>query len=163
MPDLPSGTVTLLFTDVEGSTRLLANRGDEYAGLLTEYRSILRAVLSRRRGVEVDTQGDALFFAFAKASDAVAPAREAQEALASGPIRVRIGLHTGEPQMTNEGYVGMAVHAGARIAAAGHGGQILLSSRTQPPPHDHGCRWIGQDSLRDGACQRGWGVRHGFK
>src|SRR5439155_26146709 len=119
---------------------------DEYAGLLTEYRSILRAVLSRRRGVEVDTQGDALFFAFAKASDAVAPAREAQEALASGPIRVRIGLHTGEPQMTNEGYVGMAVHAGARIAAAGHGGQILLSSRTQPPPHDHGCRWIGQDS-----------------
>jgi predicted ATPase/class 3 adenylate cyclase len=131
MPELPSGTVTFLFTDVEGSTRLLADRGDAYAGLLAEHRSILRAVLSRRRGVEVDTQGDAFFFAFAKASDAVAAAREAQEALASGPIRVRIGLHTGEPQLTSEGYVGMAVHAGARIAAAGHGGQILLSSRTK--------------------------------
>src|SRR2546428_8799462 len=85
MRDLPSGTVTFLFTDVEGSTRLLADRGDAYAGLLVEHRSILRAVLTRRRGVEVDTQGDAFFFAFAKASNAVAAAREAQEALASGP------------------------------------------------------------------------------
>jgi class 3 adenylate cyclase len=131
MPDLPSGTITFLFTDVEGSTRLLAERGDAYGSLLSEHRSILRAVFSRRQGVEVDTQGDAFFFAFTRASDAVAAAKEAQEALASGPIRVRMGLHTGEPQMTGEGYVGLSVHVGARIAAAGHGGQILLSSRTK--------------------------------
>ena len=127
MPELPSGTVTFLFSDIEGSTNLLRELGDDYAAALAAHRDVLRAAFAEHCGVEVDTQGDAFFAAFARASDAVAAAEEIQRELAPGPIRVRIGVHTGEPQITDEGYVGLDVHRGARVCAAGHGGQVLLS------------------------------------
>src|SRR6266545_6468455 len=95
--DIPSGTVTFVFTDIEGSTRLLEQHSDRYADLLEEHRRVLRGAFERHGGVEVDTQGDAFFVAFARASDAVAAAGEAQDELADGPVRVRIGVHTGEP------------------------------------------------------------------
>src|SRR5438093_2557537 len=129
--DLPTGVVTLLFTDVEGSTRLLHELGDGYGEALHEHRRRLRAAFAEHEGVEVDTQGDAFFVAFARTSDAVAAAADGQRALADGPIRVRMGLHTGEPRLTEEGYVGLDVHKGARIAAVGHGGQVLLSQTTR--------------------------------
>ena len=129
-PELPTGTVTFLFTDIEGSTRLLAELGDGYAEVLAEHRRVLREAWLRCDGVEVDTQGDAFFVAFGRASDAVAAAADAQVGLAGGPVRVRMGLHTGEPLRTDEGYVGFDVHRAARIAAAGHGGQVLLSQAT---------------------------------
>jgi class 3 adenylate cyclase len=124
---LPSGTVTFLFTDIEGSTRLLHELGDAYADVLAEHRRVLREAFVRHGGVEVDTQGDAFFVAFARASDALAAARGAQVALGGGPVRVRMGVHTGEPIVTDEGYVGLDVHRAARIAAVGHGGQVLVS------------------------------------
>ena len=114
---MPAGTVTFLFTDIEGSTRLLHELGAAYADALAEHRTVLRESFTRHNGVEVDTQGDAFFVAFARATDALAAAAEAQQALESGRIRVRIGVHTGEPVLTDEGYVGMDVHRGARIAA----------------------------------------------
>ncbi len=123
--------MTLLFTDIEGSTRLLHELGERYADVLAEHRRVLREAFSRHGGVEVDTQGDAFFVAFARASDAVAAAGEAQDELADGPVRVRIGVHTGEPVVTKEGYVGVDVHRAARIMGAGHGGQILLSETTR--------------------------------
>src|SRR4051794_31930096 len=101
--ELPSGTVTFLFTDIEGSTRLQHEHGDRYAELLSEHRRVLRESFARYGGVEVDTQGDAFFVAFARASDALAAARDGQAALGDGPIRVRIGMHTGEPVVTDEG------------------------------------------------------------
>ncbi len=128
--ELPRGTVTLLFTDIEGSTRLLHELGDGYAEVLAEHRRVVREAFSRHDGVEVDTQGDAFFVAFARASDAVAAAGDAQAALARVPVRVRIGIHTGEPIVTDEGYVGIDVHRAARIMGAGHGGQVLLSEAT---------------------------------
>ena len=129
-PEFPTGTVTFLFTDIEGSTRLLQGLGDRYAAVLAEHHRVLRDAWQLHDGVEVDTQGDAFFVAFARASDAVAAAAGAQLALAGGPVRVRIGLHTGEPLVVDEGYVGFDVHRAARIAAAGHGGQVLLSQAT---------------------------------
>ncbi|HET7676745.1 MAG TPA: adenylate/guanylate cyclase domain-containing protein [Candidatus Limnocylindrales bacterium] len=141
-PDLPSGTVTFLFSDVEGSTRLLHELGAEaYAAALMEHRRLMREAFARHGGVEVDTQGDAFFVAFPTAPGALAAAAEAQAALAAGPIRVRIGLHTGTPHLAEEGYVGPDVHRAARIAAAGHGGQVLLSSAT--------AALVGQDGLTD--------------
>jgi predicted ATPase len=132
MRDLPFGTVTFLFTDIEGSTKLLHELGpDGYAQALLEHRRILREAFARHGGVEVDTQGDAFFIAFPTALGAVEAAREAQGALAEGAIRVRMGLHTGTPHVTEEGYVGEVVHKGARIASAGHGGQVLLSKETR--------------------------------
>jgi predicted ATPase/class 3 adenylate cyclase len=129
--NLPSGTVTFLFSDVEGSTKLLHALGaDRYADALAAHRAILRAAFTAHAGVEVDTQGDAFFVAFPTAPGALAAARQATERLATGPIRVRIGLHTGTPLLTDEGYVGPDVHKGARIAAAGHGGQVLVSAST---------------------------------
>ena len=129
--DLPSGTVTFLFTDVEGSTKLLRSLGAEgYAEALAEHRRVIREACARHDGVDVDTQGDAFFFAFPTAPGALAAAGEVTEALASGPIRVRVGLHTGTPLLTEEGYVGGDVHRAARIAAAGHGGQVLVSAST---------------------------------
>jgi predicted ATPase/class 3 adenylate cyclase len=127
MAELPTGTVTFLFTDIEGSTRLLHDLGDGYADVLAEHRRVLRSAFAEHGGVEVDTQGDAFFVAFARATDAVAAAADAQRALVSTPMRVRMGIHTGEPLRTAEGYAGMDVHRGARLAAAGHGGQVLLS------------------------------------
>jgi predicted ATPase len=129
MTELPAGTVTFLFTDIEGSTRLLHELGDTYADALAEHRRLLRESFERHGGVEVDTQGDAFFVAFTRAGEALAAAAESQQAL-DGPIRVRIGLHTGEPMVTEEGYVGIDVHRAARIAAAGHGGQVLVSAST---------------------------------
>jgi predicted ATPase/class 3 adenylate cyclase len=130
--DLPSGTVTFLFTDVEGSTKLLHELGaTTYAAALAEHRRILREAFGAHGGVEVDTQGDAFFVAFPSAPGALEAARKAQEALAQGSIRVRMGLHTGVPHLTDEGYVGPDVHLGARIAAGGHGGQVLLSKETR--------------------------------
>src|SRR5881397_2476451 len=146
--DLPTGVVTLLFTDVEGSTRLLRELGEEYGDALHEHRRCLRAVFAAHDGVEVDTQGDAFFVAFGRASDAVAAAADGQRALANGPIRVRMGLHTGEPRLTEEGYVGIDVHRGARIAAVGHGGQVLLSQTTHALV-DHKTRDLGAHRLKD--------------
>ena len=109
--DLPTGTVTFLFTDVEGSTTLLQELGAEaYADALAEHRRIVREACAAEGGVEVDTQGDAFFFAFPTAPGALAAAEEMTEALASGLVQVRIGLHTGTPLLTEEGYVGGDVH-----------------------------------------------------
>src|SRR5438093_1796300 len=148
MVSLPTGTVTFLFTDVEGSTRLLHELGDAYVEALAEHRRVLREAFGRHGGVEVDTQGDAFFVAFARASDAVAAARAAQSAL-PGPIRVRMGLHSGEPVITDEGYVGIDVHRAARIAAAGHGGQVLVSQSTRDLVAPDGLRDLGEHRLKD--------------
>ena len=137
MRALPTGTVTLLFTDIEGSTRLLQQLGERYASTLETCRSLLLAVFLEFDGHEVDTQGDAFFVAFARASDAIAAAVAAQRGLASHSwpegttVRVRMGLHTGEPQLATQRYVGLDVHRAARIMSAGHGGQVLLSQTTR--------------------------------
>ena len=154
MADLPTGTVTFLFTDIEGSTKLLRELGDEYAPVLAEHRRILRDAFAAHDGVEVDTQGDAFFVAFARARDAVAAGAAAQRALASGPIQVRMGIHTGEPLRTDEGYVGMDIHRGARIAASGHGGQVLISQTARELvqddlPEEFVLRDLGEHRLRD--------------
>jgi class 3 adenylate cyclase len=160
MRELPTGTVTLLFTDIEGSTRLLQQAGTEYASLLETSRQLLRAAFLEYHGHEVDTQGDAFFVAFARASDAVAAAAAAQRALAAYPwpdglaVRVRMGLHTGEPQRSTEGYVGLDVHRAARIMSAGHGGQVLLSQTTrdlveQTLPEDVRLLDLGAHHLKD--------------
>ena len=129
---LPSATVTFLFTDVEGSTRLLHELGAQaYAEALAEHRRVLRTVFPAEGGVEVDTQGDAFFYVFADARAAVAAAAAANAALHTGLIRIRMGLHTGDALLTGDGYVGENVHLGARIAAAGHGGQVLVSAATR--------------------------------
>jgi predicted ATPase/class 3 adenylate cyclase len=147
--ELPSGVVTLLFTDVEGSTRLLRELGgDRYAEALHEHRRVLRATFGAHGGVEVDTQGDAFLVAFDRASEAVTAAADAQRALAGGPVRVRMGVHTGEPRVTEEGYVGMDVHRGARLASAGHGGQVLLSAATAGLV-DVPTRDLGEHRLKD--------------
>jgi predicted ATPase/class 3 adenylate cyclase/DNA-binding CsgD family transcriptional regulator len=136
MADLPSGTVTLLFTDMEGSTRLKQQLGERYAGVLAKCQQVLRSAIGQWHGQEVDTQGDAFFVVFARASDAASAAVAIQRALAShawpqdAAVRVRIGMHTGEPQLFAEGYVGVDVNYAARILSAGHGGQILLSQTT---------------------------------
>jgi predicted ATPase/class 3 adenylate cyclase len=151
--DLPSGTVTFLFTDVEGSTRLLHELGpNPYAAALEEHRRRLRDAFAASGGVEVDTQGDAFFVAFPTAEGAATAALASAEALAAGPIRVRIGLHTGVATVTNEGYVGLDVHRAARIAALGHGGQILISPTTAPLLDDTAAatlRDLGQHRLKD--------------
>jgi len=128
--DLPRGTVTFLFTDVEGSTRLLQELGAErYGDVVSEQRRVLRDAFAAEGGVVVDTQGDAFFVVFASAPGALRAAEHAQRALAE-PVRVRMGLHTGSPLLADEGYVGVDVHRAARIAGAGHGGQVLVSSAT---------------------------------
>ncbi|HYV01445.1 MAG TPA: adenylate/guanylate cyclase domain-containing protein [Actinomycetota bacterium] len=134
---LPTGTVTFLFTDIEGSTRLLGQLGDRYPGILAEHHDLLRSAVEAAGGVEVNTEGDSFFVVFALASQAVAGAVAAQRALAShdwppdGVVRVRMGLHTGEGAIGPGGYVGIDVHRAARIAAAGHGGQVLVSEATR--------------------------------
>ena len=135
MPSLPTGTVTFLFTDIEGSTTLLRRLGDrQYAVVLAEHRRLLRAAFKEGKGYEVDTQGDAFLVAFPRAREALATAVAAQRVLAKhtwpdgASLRVRMGLHTGEPVGETGGYVGLDVHRAARICAAGHGGQILLSN-----------------------------------
>ena len=151
MRELPAGTVTFLFTDIEGSTKLLHELGDAYADALAEHRRVLREAFERHDGVEVDTQGDAFFVAFASAKDALVAAGESQAALAGGPIRVRMGVHTGEPLVTEEGYVGIDVHRAARIAAVGHGGQVLVSAATQAllDPSNSLLLDLGEHRLKD--------------
>jgi predicted ATPase/class 3 adenylate cyclase len=130
-PALPTGTVTFLFTDVERSTKLLHELGPEaYAEALAEHRRILRETFAAHGGVEVDTQGDAFFYAFPTAPGALEAAAEGLERLEPGPISVRVGIHTGTPHLAEEGYVGADVHRAARIAAAGNGGQVLVSAAT---------------------------------
>src|SRR6266545_3849811 len=148
--DLPSGTVTFLFTDVEGSTKLLRELGaGEYAEALAVYRRILRDAFSAHGGVEVDTQGDAFFVAFPTAPGALRAATEALARLAPGPIRLRVGIHTGTPHVTEEGYVGVDVHRSARIAACGHGGQVLVSASTAALLGADGLRDLGEHRLKD--------------
>ncbi len=158
--ELPSGTVTFLFTDVEGSTRLLHALGEQYGDALAQHRELFRAVARENGGVEVDTQGDAFFVAFTRARDAVSAAAEAQRAFAghSWPndmeLRVRMGVHTGEPTATAEGYVGVDVHRGARVCAAAHGGQVLLSQPTRDllvdePLEGLSLRDLGEHRLKD--------------
>jgi class 3 adenylate cyclase len=135
--ELPGGTVTFLFSDIEGSTRLLERLGDRYGDIHRDHRRILREQLEQAGGKEVDTQGDAFFFSFARAKEAVRGAVAAQRALGAHDwaegveVKVRMGLHTGEPTVGDEGYVGMDVVRAARICSAGHGGQILLSEATR--------------------------------
>ncbi|HEY7862317.1 MAG TPA: adenylate/guanylate cyclase domain-containing protein [Thermoanaerobaculia bacterium] len=137
MEGLPSGTVTFVFTDIEGSTGLLKELGDAYADVLSEHRRIVRETFVRLNGIEIDTQGDAFFFAFARARDAVEAAVEAQRAHASAiwpgdsTVRVRMGLHTGEPALGSEGYLGLDVVRAARICTAAKGGNVLLSETTR--------------------------------
>jgi predicted ATPase len=145
--ELPRGTVTFLFTDIEGSTRLLHELGaDDYANQLAEHRRVLREAFERYGGVEVDTQGDAFFVAFPTAPGALEAAREAQDALG---LPVRMGLHTGTPLLAEEGYVGADVHRAARIAAAGHGRQVLVSTATSALVERDELRDLGEHRLKD--------------
>jgi len=157
---LPTGTVTLLFTDIKGATRLLQQSGDRYAGVLAEYRRLLRATFQEWNGHEVNTWNDAFFVAFARATDAVLAVVEAQRALAAHAwpedvaVRVCMGLHTGEPALTPEGYVGLDVQRAARIMSAAHGGQALLSQTTanlveQDLPDDISLRDLGVYRFKD--------------
>jgi class 3 adenylate cyclase len=137
MTKLPSGTVTFLFSDIEGSTRLLRRLGENYEKVLTDHGRLLREAFERARGRVVDTQGDAFFAVFRRAQDAVAAAVDAQRALAGHEwpvgteLRVRMAIHTGEPSRVEGTFVGLSIHRTARICAAGHGGQVLLSSTTR--------------------------------
>ena len=137
MASLPSGTVTFAFSDIEGSTGLLKRLGDGYERVLSEHRRLMRQCFTEREGVEIDTQGDAFFFAFQRARDAVAAAVAAQRAHAehewpdNAPVRVRMGLHTGEPAVGSEGYLGLDVVRAARLCTAGAGGHVLLSDTTR--------------------------------
>jgi branched-chain amino acid transport system substrate-binding protein len=160
MAELPTGTVTFLFTDIEGSTRLLKSLGRRYDEVLAEHQRILRECFQAHGGREVDTQGDSFFVAFGRAGDAVACAADAQRAIRSHSwpegveVRVRMGLHTGEPRPTGERYVGFGVHRAARIGAVGHGGQVLLSNTTRELvedelPPDARMRELGTFELKD--------------
>ena len=159
-PAYLSGTITFLFTDIEGSTRLLERMGTEYAVLLSEHHKIMRTAIQKWNGREVDTQGDAFFVTFTRALDAVQCAADAQRAFATHKwhmdeqLRVRMGLHTGEPLIASTGYVGMDVHRAARIGDAGHGGQVLLSQTTrelviQDLPNGVIIRDLGEYRLKD--------------
>jgi class 3 adenylate cyclase len=137
MATLPSGTVTFVFSDIEGSTALVKRLGDRYGEVLSDHRRLMREALGAHGGVEIDTQGDAFFFAFARARDAVAASVEAQRAHTAHAwpdgvdVRVRMGLHTGEPAVGDEGYHGLDVVRAARLGAAGTGGSVLLSETTR--------------------------------
>jgi predicted ATPase/class 3 adenylate cyclase len=148
--DLPTGTVTFVFTDIEGSTRRLDELGpDRYAAELVEHRRAIREAFAGHGGVEVYTQGDAFFYAFTGAPGALRAAKAATESLASGPTRVRIGVHTGTAQLAEGDYVGMDVHRAARIAAAGHGGQVLVSEATVVLVGPAGLKDLGDHRLKD--------------
>jgi class 3 adenylate cyclase len=160
MAELPTGTVTFLFTDVEGSTRLLTRLRGRYAEVLAEHQLVLRAAFDEYDGREVHTEGDAFFVAFARASDAIAAAVAGQRGLASHgwaegvEVRVRMGLHTGEAALRQGDYVGLDVHRAARICAAGHGGQVLVSGSTRELvandlPQDVALKDLGEHRLKD--------------
>jgi class 3 adenylate cyclase len=155
MPELPGGTLTVLHTEIEASTRLTVHLGDRYPEVLATHRALLRTAFAAHEGHEVDTQGDSFFVVFPRATQAVAAAVVMQRALAAaawpegGAARVRIGLHTGEPIRTAEGYTGLDVIRGARIRDAGHGGQVLLSNSTTA---------LIEDALIDGLSLRDLGA-----
>jgi len=161
MSQLPGGTVTFVFTDIEGSTRLLQELGDEAFGRVSsDHRRIVRETFGARGGTEIDTQGDAFFFSFPRARDAVAAAVDAQRALRDHEwpdgreLSVRMGVHTGEPHVGEEGYLGLDVVRAARISAAGHGGQILISETTRALvgnqlPEGVAVHDLGQQQLKD--------------
>jgi predicted ATPase/class 3 adenylate cyclase len=160
MVALPTGTVTFLFTDIEGSTRLLQQLGDRYTDVIARHHRLLRAAFLDAGGQEIRIQGDAFFIAFSRAKDAISAAVAAQRAIMAHPwpegalVRVRMGLHTGEPVMADTGYEGMDVHRAARICAAGHGGQILISLTTSALvesslPSGLNLRDLGSYRLRD--------------
>lgn len=135
--ELPSGTVTLLLSDIEGSTVLVRDLGDAYSSLLDEVRQLIREVVEHHQGYEVDARADEFFAAFGRAADALDAAIELQKAMAKKEwpggrlVKVRIGMHSGTPALTDTGYVGLPVHVMARVATAGHGGQILISAATR--------------------------------
>ena len=137
MAALPAGTITFIFSDIEGSTDLMKRLGTGYAELIADHRRIVRDTFERHEGIEIDTQGDSFFFAFARARDAVAAAVELQRAHAQHDwpggetVRVRMGLHTGEPAVGEEGYLGVDVVRAARLSATGAGGNVLLSETTR--------------------------------
>jgi class 3 adenylate cyclase/tetratricopeptide (TPR) repeat protein len=149
---LPRGTVTFLFTDIEGSTRLLKRLGARYGDVLAEHRRILRRAAQEHAGEEVDNQGDSFLFAFRRADDAAKAAIDAQRALAThewpeaSDVRVRMGIHTAEPNASDEGYYGLGVHRAARIMAAAHGGQMLVSLAASSVLED---AELGDAHLRD--------------
>ena len=158
--ELPVGTVTFLFTDIEGSTRLLKQLRERYGEALGEHQRILRETFAAHDGHEIDTQGDSFFVAFRRAKEAVAAAVDGQRRLAQhewpdgAELRVRMGLHTGEPAAAGERYVGLGVHRAARISAAGHGGQVLVSQATREllrddPLPDVSLRDLGEHQLKD--------------
>jgi class 3 adenylate cyclase len=161
MATLPAGTVTFVFTDIEGSTKLLQELGDEgYGQVSGDHRRLVRETFGTHGGTEIDTQGDAFFYSFPRARDAVAAAVDAQRALHDHAwpdgreVRVRMGLHTGEPHVGEEGYLGLDVVRAARISAAGHGGQILISETTRALlgnqlPDGVGVHDLGQQHLKD--------------
>jgi class 3 adenylate cyclase/outer membrane protein assembly factor BamB len=160
VPSLPSGTVTFLFTDIEGSTRLLRQLRDRYRSVIAAHGELLRAAFSLADGEVIDTQSDAFFVVFHRARDAAAAAAAAQRALAAhnwpqdGRVRVRMGLHTGEPEVAEAGYLGLGVHRAARICAAAHGGQVLLSQATASVLADEeladlDVRDLGEHRLKD--------------
>ncbi|HJP64897.1 MAG TPA: adenylate/guanylate cyclase domain-containing protein [Actinomycetota bacterium] len=158
MQHLPTGTVTFLFTDIEGSTRLARTLGPSWPDVLEQHHRILRDAITDHGGVEVRTEGDAFFAVFPSAPDAVAATAAAQESLAGhtwppdGPVRVRMGLHTGQGQLSAGDYFGLDVHQAARIAAAGHGGQVLLSQATRaliPASQGATLRDLGEHLLKD--------------
>jgi class 3 adenylate cyclase len=155
MSELPSGTVTFLFSDIEGSTRLMHELGDRWGDVLADHRRVLRERFGASGGREVDTQGDAFFFVFARAREGVQAASEAQQALAAHAwpedteVRVRMGLHTGEPAVGDEGYVGLDVVRAARICAAAHGGQVLVSETTKALVPEAEFRDLGEHRLKD--------------
>src|SRR2546430_5615256 len=147
--ELPAGNVTVLFSDIEGSTRLIEELGESaYISALAEHRRLLRAASAAHRGVEVDTQADAFLYAFADQREAMKAAVAGQAALASGEVKVRMGLHTGELRPVGEGYAGRELHRAARIAASGHGGQIVVSAAT-PALVDDDLTELGEHRLKD--------------
>src|SRR3954466_11521112 len=156
MAELPTGTVTLLFSDIEGSTRQLRRVGDAYADLLAQHRRLLGEAFTRHRGVVVDDEADSFFVAFASAKHAVAGAAAVQRALADHDwpggeeVRVRMGLHTGEPHAVEGRYVGLDVHHAARVMAVAHGGQVLVSETTRTLlESETRVRDLGEHRLKD--------------
>jgi class 3 adenylate cyclase len=158
--ELPRGTVTFLFTDIEGSTDLARRLGEKFGAARSEHRRLLREAFEHFSGHEIDTAGDGFFVVFQRAGDAIGAAAAAQRSLdawaaeAEAPVRVRMGLHTAEPFIDGEGYVGVGVHRAARICAVGHGGQILLSNATAGVVEDLGLEGVelhdlGEHRLKD--------------
>src|SRR5258708_23276569 len=158
--NLPTGTVTFLFTDIEGSTRLLQQLGGEFGGLLADHQRLLREACETNGGSVVDTPGDSFFVAFPRAVEAIQAAVQAQRALAAhawpqgASVRVRMGMHTGNAHIQSWNYVGLDVHRAARIASAAHGGQALLSSTTydlsaSELPAGVSARHLGEHPLKD--------------